>query len=88
MERISLPITVLALIGFILLPYTLNIIRIMFFFFFKSSTEVFKGSMMKILLIRNFPGGTVRKTSHFDCEGMGSITGQEIKIPHAVGPKK
>ena len=43
---------------------------------------------MKILLIRNFPGGTVRKTSHFDCEGMGSITGQEIKIPHAVWPKK
>ena len=32
LERISLPITVLALIGLILLPYTLNIIRIMFFF--------------------------------------------------------
>lgn len=87
LERISVPITVLALIGLILLPYTLNIIRIMFFFF-NSSTEVFKGSMMKILLIRNFPGGTVRKTSHFHCEDMGSITGQEIKISHAMWPKK
>ena len=44
--------------------------------------------MMKISLVRDFPGGTVVKTPHFHCEGMGSITGQEIKIPHAVWPKK
>ena len=92
LERISLPITVLALIGLtntvtLYLEYNRNH-ALFFVFFFTSSTEVFKGSMMKISLIRDFPGGTVRKTSHFHCKGMGSVTGQEIKIPLAVWPKK
>lgn len=52
LERISLPITVLALIGLtntvtLYLEYNQN------HFFLMSSTEVFKGSMMKISLIRD-----------------------------------
>ena len=33
---------------------------------------------------RGFPGGPVVKTPHFQCKGMGSISGQGTKIPHAM----
>ena len=33
---------------------------------------------------RDFPGGPVVKTPHFQCKGMGSISGQGTKIPHAM----
>ena len=33
---------------------------------------------------RDSPGGPVVKTLHFQCKGMGSISGQGTKIPHAM----
>ena len=33
---------------------------------------------------RDFPDGAVVKTPHLHCRGTGSISGQGIKIPHAV----
>ena len=38
--------------------------------------------------IRDFPGGPVVKTPHFNSGGEGSIPGQGAKIPHASWPKK
>ena len=40
--------------------------------------------MLKILQARDFPGGPVVKTSPSNAEGVGSIPGQETKIPHAA----
>ena len=37
---------------------------------------------------RDFPGGPVVKTSPSDAGGVGSISGQGAKIPHASWPKK
>ena len=36
---------------------------------------------------RDFPGGPVVKTSPSNAEGAGSIPGQGVKFPHALGPK-
>ena len=36
---------------------------------------------------RDFPGGPRVKTSPSNAEGMGSILGQEAKLPHALWPK-
>ena len=35
----------------------------------------------------HFPGGPVTKTLPSSAEGAGSIPGQGVKIPHALGPK-
>ena len=35
----------------------------------------------------DFPGGPVVKTSPSNAEGAGSIPGQGVKFPHALGPK-
>ena len=45
---------------------------------------------MKKLRLRDFLGGPVVKTPHFQCRGMGSIPGWGPKISHAVqvGQKK
>ena len=37
---------------------------------------------------RDFPGDPMVKTSPFNAGGMGSMPGQEAKIPHALWPKK
>ena len=37
---------------------------------------------------QDFPGGPVVKTSLSNAGGVGSIPGQEAKIPHTLGPKK
>ena len=39
-------------------------------------------------MVRNFPGGSVVKTSPSNAGGMGSMPGWGAKIPHALGPKK
>ena len=36
---------------------------------------------------RDFPGGSVVKTSPSNAVGVGSIPGQGAKIPHAAQPK-
>ena len=36
---------------------------------------------------RDFPGDPMVKTSPFNAGGMGSMPGQEAKIPHALWPK-
>ena len=38
-------------------------------------------------LNRGFPGGPVVKTSPPNLRGVGSISGQSVKIPHASQPK-
>ena len=38
-------------------------------------------------LNRGFPGGPVVKTSPPNLRGVGSISGQSAKIPHASQPK-
>ena len=40
------------------------------------------------MLLREFPGGPVVKTSPSNAGGVGSIPGWEAKIPHASQPKK
>ena len=38
--------------------------------------------------MRDFPSGLVVKTLPSNTEGVGSIPGQGVKIPHAQRPKK
>ena len=40
---------------------------------------------IKIILLRNFPGGPVVKNPPSNAGDAGSIPGQGTKIPHAVG---
>ena len=37
--------------------------------------------------LRDFPGGPVVKTLHFNAGGMASIPGEGTKIPHAMWPQ-
>ena len=39
------------------------------------------------MLLREFPGGPVVKTSPSNARGAGSIPGRGAKIPHAFQPK-
>ena len=45
-------------------------------------------NIFKELILRDFPGSPVVKTSPSNAGGAGSIPGQGAKIPHATGPKK
>ena len=38
--------------------------------------------------LRDLPGGPVVKTLPFNAGSVGSISGQGVKIPHALGSKK
>ena len=42
---------------------------------------------IKNAITGDFPGGPVVKTSPSNAEGVGSISGQGAKIPHASQPK-
>ena len=46
------------------------------------------GSRFKSRDHRTSPGGPVVKTLPYNTGGMGSIPGQEARIPHAPWPKK
>ena len=46
-----------------------------------------EGRELRTGKLRNFPGGPVVKTPHFQCKdavGEGSVPGRGAKIPHAV----
>ena len=51
------------------------------------SMEKDRKEMLKMVTVRDFPGGPVVRTSPSNAGGAGSLPGRGAEIPHASGPK-